>query len=159
VNHDTKLEELETLLKAAQADYSVLKTDITVKSAAEGAAALGISLGETTPTLIIKINSDHIAAIICGDTRLSFKKLKQSLGIKDATLANPETVLKITGAQIGDVCLINPGLKTIIDSNVSKNKYCYGGCGIPKATLRIDTHDLIRITNAQILDVAEARSS
>ncbi|MBS0184968.1 MAG: hypothetical protein JSS34_01220 [Proteobacteria bacterium] len=45
---------------------------------------------------------------------------------------------------------------TLIDYKVLKNENCYGGCGIPKATLRIKTSDLIKITNAQVLDFTES---
>lgn len=157
MNHDIKLEQLDALLKNAKADYSILKNETTITSAAQGAALYGISLSETTPTLIIKKDGEYMAAIICGNTRISFKKLKEVLNTKEVNLADPETVFKITGARIGEVSLINPGLKTIIDSNVLKNKACYGGCGTPKATLRIETNDLIKITNAQILDFADPR--
>ncbi|MDR3646317.1 MAG: YbaK/EbsC family protein [Candidatus Babeliales bacterium] len=158
MNHEIKLEQLDTLLKNANADYSILKNETNISSAAQGAALYGISLSETTPTLIIKTDSGYLAAIIGGDTRISFKKLKHALNSKDVNLADPETVFNITGAKIGEVSLVNPELKTIIDSNVLKNKACYGGCGTPKTTLRINTNDLIKITNAQILDFADVRS-
>ncbi len=158
MNHDEKLEQLDALLKNAEADYTILKNETTITSAAQGAALYGISLSETTPTLIIKKEGEYIAAIICGNTRISFKKLKEVLNAKDATLADPETVFKMTGARIGEVSLINPALKTIIDRNVLKNKDCYGGCGTPKATLRINPADLVKITHAQILDFVEIRS-
>ncbi len=145
-------------MKSENADYSILTHDSTFAIAAAGAAHYGISLQETTPTLILKTKENYIAAIISGNTRISFKKLKQALGVKDISLADPKTVLEITGTQIGEISLINPGMKTIIDSAVLKNDYCYGGAGISKTTLRIKTDDLIKITNAEIADFTELRS-
>lgn len=151
------LEQFNKILQSHNVDYDILPSDITLITASKGAEHYGISLDETTPTLILKTKEGYIAAIICGNTRISFKKLKQVLGVKDISMADAQTILTITGAQIGEVGLINPTLTTIIDSAVVKNKNCYGGCGVAKATLRIHTADLIRITNAQILDFTESR--
>src|SRR5436190_11864518 len=112
------LQTLTNLLTAENADYSILKDDTTLTTASSGAEQYSISLNETTPTLILKTKDSYIAAIICGNTRISFKKLKQALDIKDISMADPQMILNITGAKIGEVSLVNPGLPTIIDSNV-----------------------------------------
>lgn len=153
-----QLNNLESLLKNQNVDYSIFTDNFSLETASDGAKHYGISLAETTPTLILKTKDKYYAAIICGNTRISFKKLKQALGVKDITMADPQTVLNLTGANVGEVSLVNREIITLIDNNVLKNKNCYGGCGVAKATLRINTHDLIRITNAQILDFTELRS-
>lgn len=158
MNDTVKREHLDSLLKNEKADYTILIDESSLKTAAAGAERYGISLQETTPTLIIKVDGAYIAAIICGNNRISFKKLKQALQAKDVRMADPQEIFNITGAHIGEISLVNQGLKTVIDSNVLKNKNCYGGCGISMTTLRINTDDLVRITNAQILDFAEIRS-
>jgi prolyl-tRNA editing enzyme YbaK/EbsC (Cys-tRNA(Pro) deacylase) len=153
-----KLETLHNLLKNGHADYSILTDDCSIRSATSGAEQYGISLSETAPTLILKTKDSYIAAIICGDTRISFKKLRQILNIKDISMADPQTIFNITGAKIGEVSLVNPGLTTVIDTRVLQNKNCYGGCGVPKTTLRINTQDLVKATNAQIVDFTDPRS-
>lgn len=149
--------KLDSCLKEKNADYFIYTDNFNIASAAEGAKHYGITLAETTPTLILKTKDKYYAAIICGNTKLSFKKLKQALNIKDISMADPPTVLTITGANVGEVSLVNQGLDTLIDSNVLHNKNCYGGSGIPQVTLRINTQDLIRITNARVLDFTEPR--
>jgi prolyl-tRNA editing enzyme YbaK/EbsC (Cys-tRNA(Pro) deacylase) len=153
-----KLETLHNLLKNGHADYSILTDDCSIRSATSGAEQYGISLSETAPTLILKTKDSYIAAIICGDTRISFKKLRQILNIKDISMADPQTIFNITGAKIGEVSLVNPGLTTVIDTRVLQNKNCYGGCGVPKTTLRINTQDLVKATHAQIGDFTDPRS-
>lgn len=158
MNGNTQLNILDNLLKNNNADYSIFRDGFSIEKAEDGAKHYGISLSETTPTFILKAKDKYYAAIICGNTRISFKKLKQVLGVKDITMADPSIVLDLTGAKVGEVCLINDELTTLIDLNVLKNKNCYGGCGAPKSTLRINTQDLVRITNAQILDFTELRT-
>jgi prolyl-tRNA editing enzyme YbaK/EbsC (Cys-tRNA(Pro) deacylase) len=152
-----KLEELNKLLQSRDADYTIIDDNVSLKTASAGAEHYGISLQETTPTLVLKIDDEYIAAIICGNTRIVFKKLKQALQVKNITMANPQEVFAITGVQVGEVSLINPSLKTIIDSKVLENKNCYGGCGVLGKTLCIKAQDLMRITHAYVLDFAEVR--
>lgn len=72
-------------------------------------------------------------------------------------MADPQTVTNLTGSKVGEVSLINDEMLTLIDGKILKNKNCYGGCSISKATLRINTKDFIRITNAKVLDFTEPR--
>jgi prolyl-tRNA editing enzyme YbaK/EbsC (Cys-tRNA(Pro) deacylase) len=157
-NNDVRLSKLDHFLKNENADYLIYKDNFSFESAKEGADHYGISLNEATPTIILKTRDKYFAAIICGNTRISFKKLKQALNIKDISMADPETVLNITGSKVGEVGLINDGIDTLIDHNILKNKNCYGGSGVSKITLRIDTNDLIRITKAKIIDFTDLRS-
>lgn len=73
-------------------------------------------------------------------------------------MADPQTVQNLTGAKVGQVSLINLSLPTLVDSGVLRNDYCYGGCGVPQATLKIKTADLIEITHASVLDFTEPRT-
>lgn len=152
-----KLENLKKILDENRADYTIYEDDFSLASAEEGAKHYGISLHETTPTLILKAGDQLYAAIICGDTRISFKKLKLALDIKTISLADPKTIQNITGANIGEISLINLKLPTIIDSRIQMNENCYGGCGFPQSTLRINTRDLIRITNAAVFDFTDLK--
>src|SRR3990167_11510626 len=111
--NEDKLEKLDFLLKKEKADYSIFYHDSIFKTAAEGAEHLGISLSETTPTLILKSKENYFAAIICGNTRIAYKKLKQALNIKDINMADSETVSHLTGSKVGEVCLINNGFVTL----------------------------------------------
>jgi prolyl-tRNA editing enzyme YbaK/EbsC (Cys-tRNA(Pro) deacylase) len=101
MNDSVKLEKLNSLLQSKNADYSISTHDFSIETASVGAEHYGISLDETTPTLILKTKERYLAAIICGNTRISFKKLKQALRVKDISMADPQTVLNITGAKSG----------------------------------------------------------
>jgi len=146
------LEQLDSFLKEQKVDYSILTDSRPIRSARKGADLYGILLSEATPTLILKIKDQYYAGIICGDKRISFEKLKQIFQTEDVCLANPQTVLALTGAKIGEVGFINKGMMTLIDTTVLRNKYCYGGCGISGKTLKINTEDLLRVTEAKVLD-------
>lgn len=152
---ETQLDKLTKTLKENTADYSIYTDSSNVRTAQEGADLYKIHLSETTPTFILKTKEKYYAAIICGNRRISFKKLKQALNIQSISMADPQTVLALTGAKVGEISLINCDITTLVDIHVLNNKDCYGGCGVPNKTLRINTQDLIRITNAEVLDFSE----
>lgn len=67
-------------------------------------------------------------------------------------MAPREDIFRLTGSPIGSVSLINPSLRTLIDSGVQSLKYCYGGCGLEKHTLKINAQDLVKLTHAEVGD-------
>jgi prolyl-tRNA editing enzyme YbaK/EbsC (Cys-tRNA(Pro) deacylase) len=110
---DERLTDLTRLLDASGARYEILIHDETIASAADGLAHGVASLSELAPTLILETEKGPIAAIISGETRLSYKKVKKHLGLKNVSLATREAVKDKTGADIGYVSLINPGCRPL----------------------------------------------
>jgi prolyl-tRNA editing enzyme YbaK/EbsC (Cys-tRNA(Pro) deacylase) len=156
---DERLTDLTRLLDASGARYEILIHDETIASAADGLAHGVASLSELAPTLILETEKGPIAAIISGETRLSYKKVKKHLGLKNVSLATREAVKDRTGADVGSVSLINPGMPTIVDTGVAQVEAIYGGCGIPCHTLRIHPQDLIKITGATVFDCSDPKTN
>jgi prolyl-tRNA editing enzyme YbaK/EbsC (Cys-tRNA(Pro) deacylase) len=104
------------------------------------------------PTLILNCRDGYVAAIIGGDRRIAYKQVKKHLGLKNVSLAGPDQVQAATGAEIGWVSLINPGLKTLVDERLLQTGTACGGCGAPGYSLRIAAIDLVRITGAEVFD-------
>ncbi len=151
------LNQLKQILDQAGANYEILSHPGAVLTAEEGVKRGIGDLAEMAPTLILETEKGYLAAIISGATRLSFKKIKKSLGLKNISLASPEVVLRETGAQVGSVSLVNPDLPTIMDARVEKFRVVFGGCGIPGHTLRISPIDLINLTRANVFDFSEPK--
>lgn len=126
-------------------DYQIIEDPILMATAEIGANHYGIALSECTPTLILKVENNFIAIIIQGNKKLDFKKIKQYFSSNKVTMATKEEIFQITHSPIGSVSLINPNLKTLLDKGVKEIKYCYGGSGTEKYTLKIKTLDLIEL--------------
>jgi prolyl-tRNA editing enzyme YbaK/EbsC (Cys-tRNA(Pro) deacylase) len=112
---DETLSELRRLLDSAGAPYEILSHEKTYHTPEEGAARLGVAIAQMAPTFILRTERGPLAAIITGATRLSYKKIKKALGLKDVSLAPPEEVKALTGAAPGTVALVNPSLRTLLD--------------------------------------------
>jgi prolyl-tRNA editing enzyme YbaK/EbsC (Cys-tRNA(Pro) deacylase) len=135
--------------------YTVLVHEQNISTAQVGTQTGLGSLSAMAPTFILQTEAGYLAAIIRGDTRLSYKKIKRKLGLKNVSLAGPDQVKQLTGAEVGYVALVNPGVQTIVDTRVTELTMIYGGSGEPKHTLQISPQDVIRITQAQVFDFAE----
>ncbi len=149
---------LRTTLDAAGARYRILQHSQLVSSAVDGASHGFGALAQMAPTLILRTEQGYVAAIISGATRLSYKKIKKHLGLRNVSMASPAEVLEETGAEVGAVAMVNPGLRTLIDSQLPAHGEVFGGCGIPRYSLAIDARDLISITAADVFDFTEPRS-
>jgi prolyl-tRNA synthetase len=62
---------------------------------------------QTTKTLIFETEKGVIVAAVRGDYDVNELKLKKVAGVKELNLASEETVLKVTGAQIGYAGIVN----------------------------------------------------
>ncbi len=153
--NDDALERLRQILDRSGVDYEIISHPASILSAEDGVKGGMGSLAEMAPTLVLSTERGYIAAVISGETRLSYKKIKKHLGLKNIALASPEVVRAVTGAEVGSVSLVNPGLQTIIDSRVEKFQAVYGGCGLTRHTLRITPADLTRVTQAVVFDFTE----
>jgi prolyl-tRNA editing enzyme YbaK/EbsC (Cys-tRNA(Pro) deacylase) len=152
-----KIVSLEALLGSASASYTILTHEETVTTAEDGAQKGFGSLEVMAPTLILHCEDGFLSAIISGVSRLSYKKIKKELGLKNVSLASAEQIFALTGAQPGWVSLVNPGIRTIVDSRLLAEEYVFGGCGVPKHTLRIRIEDLVSVTQAKVFDFTELK--
>jgi Cys-tRNA(Pro)/Cys-tRNA(Cys) deacylase len=96
-----------------------------------------------------------MVATVSGTTRLSLRKLKKALRLRNVSLAAPEEVRALTGADPGTVPLVNPGLATLVDQRLLEQPWAYGGCGVPARTLKLRPSDLVTVTGARVLDIAD----
>jgi Cys-tRNA(Pro)/Cys-tRNA(Cys) deacylase len=152
-----RLELLKETLNSAHIHYTIFVQDLIIRSAQEGVdQGLG-ELANMAPTFILRSDLGYRAAIIRGDTRLSYKKIKRELQLKNLCLASPEEVKQVTNAEIGYVSLFNPGIATIIDDRLMEVDTIFGGCGVPRYTLKINPRDLIAITQAKVFDFIEPK--
>lgn len=154
-----RLNIILNILDAAQAKYSIQVNAEAINSADDGVMRGVGRLEQMAPTFLIQSEHGWICAVISGQSRLSYKKIKKQLGLKNISLAKPEDVELVTGAKIGTVSLINPGLLTIVDSYLMTLDTVYGGCGAPRHTLQICVADLIAISQAQVFDFTDLKTT
>jgi len=142
------MSELEAILKDNKIDYEIINHESSIRSAQEGAEYFGIEMGQTAPTLVLKSEKEYFAIILSGDYgRIDFEDLKALLKCNELKLAKPKEVEQIMGYTIGAVPLLGHGLSTVIDRQLNRYCYVYGGTGIATSTLKINPRDLEKVNN------------
>lgn len=154
---ERRLHALRALLDAHGADYNILPHAVTYHSAEDGVVHGMGTLEEMAPTFILKTEQGFLAAIISGAARMSYKKIKKALGLRDVSLTDADTVRQVTGSEVGSVSLVQTELPTILDERLVQIGVGYGGCGVPRHTLRINVDDLVRITHARVFDFTKPK--
>jgi prolyl-tRNA editing enzyme YbaK/EbsC (Cys-tRNA(Pro) deacylase) len=125
-----------------------------LKAVPEVAAYLGITVADTLPTMIMKAGDEFVVIIRRGDTRLDFKKVKQTIS-KNIHMATPEEFTELTKLPLGTARVYNPGLKTYVDKNVFEKDHLVGGSGSFTCSIRYKTEDLKKLPDVQIVDVSQ----
>ncbi len=151
------LSQLRQRLDDAGIQYAILVHERNISTAQDGARTGLGALSVMAPTFILRTEAGYLAAIIRGDTRLSYKKIKQKLGLKNVSLATPEQVKQLTGSEVGSVAPLNRGMQTIVDERVIEVEVIHGGSGEPNHTLRIAPQAVVTLTQAQVFDFTEPK--
>lgn len=145
---DDGMKILTDYLNENKVEYEIIEHSVTIKSAEEGADFFGIEVGQTAPTLILKTDLGYYSLIISGDYgRVDMASLKKLLQVQTVRLAKPKEVEETTGSQIGNISLINPQIPTIIDRELHRFSYIYGGTGKIQSTLKIRPKDVEKLNH------------
>ena len=103
---------------------------------------------------IVMIGSDEkpILAILPANNKISYKKIKILLKIKDVRLAQPGEVLEYSGYPVGGVPPFNRITRTLLDPSVQRNTKSIAGGGDPDKLVELETKDIIEVLDPLIAD-------
>ena len=121
------------------------------------AAALGVTPGQIIKSLLFLIREQPVLVIASGDTIVDRRPLADRFGVgkKQVKLADPETVLRLTGYPAGGVPPFgHPApLPTLLDRAVAAWDAVYGGGGDDHTLLRVAPGELARVTGAEWIEL------
>ena len=158
-NKNSHIVDLQNILDKNNIEYKIIIHRYNIATVEDARELFPDDIDKLAPTLILKADGNYLAAIVSGETRISIKKIKKQLLLKNVSFADPQTVKQLSGSELGQVSLVNPALKTIIDLRVLENDVVYGGCGVEKHTLKIKPEDLVRINHALVFDFSEEKNN
>ncbi|MGG4043222.1 aminoacyl-tRNA deacylase [Bacillus smithii] len=146
------MENLITFLQENEVQFEIMYHENPIRTAQEGAAYFGIEIGQTAPTLILKSEKGYFAMIISGGRRrVNLEKVSEILGCNQLKLAKPKEVQQITGYTVGSVPLVGLSMPCILDRNIFRYPFIYGGTGEPTSTLKITPNALEKLNQVVAL--------
>lgn len=134
----------------------------TVPAAAE---VLGCTPDQVIKSLLflVKRSDDErepALVIAAGTNRVDYRALADTFGVsrKEVRMASFDEVVEITGYPAGGVPPFGHReiLPTYVDRSALDNEVVFGGGGDDGTMLRIGVEELLRVTDANIVDVVEA---
>ena len=146
------MDNLRTILQENEVQFEIIHHEKPIRTAQEGADYFGIELGQTAPTLVLKSEKGYFSMIISGSRgRVDLEELSGILGCNHLKMANPKEVQQITGYTVGSVPLVGLSLPCIVDRELFRYPFIYGGTGEPTSTLKITPKALEKLNQVVVL--------
>jgi len=103
---------------------------------------------------IVLVGSDKkpILAILPAKNKISYKKIKTLLKVKDVRLAQPDEVLEHSGYPVGGVLPFNKISRILLDPIVQRNARSIAEGGDPDKLVELETRDILEFLNPIIAD-------
>ncbi len=151
------VKRVQKYLNEYNLNLKVISLDTSARTALEAASSLNCEVGAIVKSLIFKTENKFILCLIAGDKKVSLKKIKKTLNIKDAAMASADEVKNISGFTIGGVSPIGHlnKLNTYIDNSLERFDTLYAAAGHPNCIFKIDYKNLQKITNGLIKNITE----
>lgn len=106
--------------------------------------------------VMIDSNGDPLLAIVPAQRKVSHRKIKIILAVKDVRLATPEEVLKHSGYPAGGVSPFNNIKCVLLDPLVLKSETAIVGGGDIDKLIEVKTEDIVKILKPKIDDISQA---
>jgi prolyl-tRNA editing enzyme YbaK/EbsC (Cys-tRNA(Pro) deacylase) len=146
-------ESLRTTLVSKGIWHRFIEFDEPVRTVAE--AARKVSADRIIKSIVL-VGSDKkpILAILPARNRISYKKIKTLLKVKDVRLAQPDEVLEHSGYPVGGVPPFNKISRILLDPTVQRNARSIAGGGDPDKLVELETRDLLEFLDPIIADLS-----
>ena len=151
------VKRVEKSIKQFDKKMSVITLDSSARTALEAANSLDCDVGAIVKSLLFKTENTFTLFLVSGDKKASLNKIKKTLNIKDASMASPDDVKKITGYTIGGVSPVGHlnKIEILIDHSLARFKNLYAAAGHPNCVFKTNFDDLKKITNGSIEDITQ----
>ena len=155
------VQRVTQVLRAKGHPHAPVMLSDAARTAQQAADALGISLGQIAKSIIFKRKPDAIAVLVItsGDRRVDEKKVQALVCVDGQKLgrADAEFVKSSTGFSIGGVSPVGHALTpvTLIDRDLLRFDEIWAAAGHPHGVFRLHPDDLVRLTGAPVVDIAE----
>jgi prolyl-tRNA editing enzyme YbaK/EbsC (Cys-tRNA(Pro) deacylase) len=149
--------ELQAFMDLQEIAGEILALDVPTPTVEAAARAIGVEPRQIVKSVIFTVPEEAVLTISCGDQLVERRVIASLYGIsrKRVKLAPPQVVLDLTGFAVGTVPPFGHRrqLRTLLDPRVLTFDEIFAGGGTHHALVRLDPQDIVRITQAEIIDL------
>jgi Cys-tRNA(Pro) deacylase len=151
--------DLQQFIDTHRIDATILMLEQHTPTVSDAARALKVTDDQIVKSLVFQTADEPLLVINNGLARVDRKKLAAFLGVgrKRVKFASPEQALDITGYVVGSMPPFghHQKLRTLVDLAVTDQNVIFGGGGDINAMMRMTPAELLRVTDATMLQVSE----
>lgn len=151
--------DLQRFIDANSIEATILPMAGHTPTVIDAARVLGSETDQIIKSLVFMANGSPVLVINNGLARVDRRKLADYLGInyKKVRFASPEQALAFTGYVVGSMPPFGhkQALPTFVDEAVPKMDTIFAGGGCIDAMMQLIPSELIRVTQARIVDISE----
>jgi len=151
--------DLQQFIDAHNIDATILPMDRHTSTVEDAARALSVETDQIIKSLVFIARGEPLIVINNGISRVDRRKLGATLGInrKKIKFADAEQVKDITGYMVGSMPPFGHRrqLQTLVDTGIALLDTVFGGGGDINAMMRLYSQELLRVTQAKIIDLSE----
>ena len=149
------------VLEQRRIDHEVVRFPDDVRSAAGVAEAAGLGLNEVFKTLVIqtgRASEKPFLVLVPADREVDLKLLAAQVGAKRLQMATHRDAERLTGLKVGGIsslALLQKAWRVLIDDSAAQLSTVLVSAGARGWDVRLAVSDLISLTGAQLVRVAE----
>jgi Cys-tRNA(Pro) deacylase len=149
--------DLEEFMRQHGIQGEILYLEVPTPTVESAAEAVEADPENIIKSILFTINQEPVLAITCGPSHIDRRAIAQhfNIGRKKVKLADPHTVVSITGYQVGGMPPFGhlSSLPTLIDQRVLEKDVVYAGGGSDQTLLHIKPETILSAAQGQVVDL------
>jgi Cys-tRNA(Pro)/Cys-tRNA(Cys) deacylase len=143
--------------RASGIPFEVMRTQ-RARNPEESASLQGIELGQLLRTIVVRRGEDdYVFVLVPGGRRIEWSKLRAYLGVRRLSLPDAEDAREATGYERGAITPFGSthAWPVLADAAMGTDGVVAIGGGAHGVNLHVAVPDLLRATDAEVVDVTE----
>ena len=128
------------------------------KTAADAAAAIGVSVGQIVKSLVFAVDGEIVMAYVSGSNQLDEKKLALAAGGAKCSRVDADAVRAATGYPIGGVPPFGHStqLRVFVDPDLLQYDEVWAAAGTWNDNFGANPNDIVRVAGGVVTDLKRA---
>ena len=128
------------------------------KTAADAAAAIGVSVGQIVKSLVFGVDDEIVMALVSGSNQLDEKKLALAAGGAKCSRVDADAVRAATGYPIGGVPPFGhtTQLRVFVDPDLLQYDEVWAAAGTWNDNFGANPNDIVRVAGGVVTDLKRA---
>jgi Cys-tRNA(Pro) deacylase len=136
-------------------DISTRRFPEGTKTAADAAAAIGVTVGQIVKSLVFGVDNEIVMALVSGSNQLDEKKLALAAGGAKCARVDADAVREATGYPIGGVPPFGHStqLRVFVDPDLLQYDEVWAAAGTWNDNFGANPNDIVRVAGGVVTDL------